>query len=174
LSEIANIRYIAEPIKSEGLLWLPHTRDWQQDWRSIDMRGARRILTHNTFAGAVGANGVELGGIPLDALPNVPIISGDIHSPQRNGRLTYVGAPYTVDFGDEYEPRADPRRRQAADAAPERSTEAGGDPRLADREPDLLRPSASGRPGAYPLPPVTDRIPVVAEHPAANPRTVRA
>ena len=56
------------------------------------MQYARRIFTHNTFAGAIRANGVQLGGIPLDALPDVPIISGDIHNPQRNGRLTYVGA----------------------------------------------------------------------------------
>ncbi len=33
------------------------------------------------------------------------MISGDVHVPQTIGPVTYVGAPYTVDFGDIYEPR---------------------------------------------------------------------
>ena len=33
------------------------------------------------------------------------VYSGDIHTPQKAGPVTYVGAPYLVDFGDDYAPR---------------------------------------------------------------------
>ena len=34
------------------------------------------------------------------------VLSGDIHVPQRCGTVTYVGAPYAINFGDTFEPRA--------------------------------------------------------------------
>jgi hypothetical protein len=52
---------------------------------------------------------VKLKGIPLSIFPeDTPanfIISGDIHVPQTLGPVTYVGAPYTIDFGDRFAPR---------------------------------------------------------------------
>ena len=103
LSEIPDLRYIGTPTDIEHWLFLPHSRD--PHWDPVIFDGVKRIFTHNTFAGAL-VNGVAMHGIALDALPNVPIISGDIHNPQQLGRLIYVGAPYTVDFGDNFEPRA--------------------------------------------------------------------
>jgi hypothetical protein len=61
------------------------------------------ILTHATFKGAK-VKGFELDGIDL-LMGAVPIISGDVHVPQTVGRVTYVGAPTLIDFGDDYEPR---------------------------------------------------------------------
>lgn len=87
-------------------LFLPHTREYKTDWANLPV-GVDWIFAHNTFEGAITEHGKRLSGIPLDALStDVPVISGDIHTPQTLGPVTYVGAPYTVDFGDEYEPRA--------------------------------------------------------------------
>lgn len=87
-------------------LMLPHTRDYKQAWADVEMQGYSWIFAHNTFAGAIGANKFKLDGIPLSVFPSdAQVISGDIHVPQTIGPVTYVGAPYLCDFGDEYEPR---------------------------------------------------------------------
>lgn len=39
-------------------------------------------------------------------MPHLPIISGDVHVPQSFRNLVYIGAPYTINFGDDYTPRA--------------------------------------------------------------------
>lgn len=86
------------------VLWLPHTPDYLRDWKGVDFK-ADWIFAHQTFAGAsLGTR--SLDGIPTDIFPRGSrIISGDIHKPQIVGPVTYVGAPYTKDFGDDYEPR---------------------------------------------------------------------
>lgn len=102
----------------EGCLFLPHTRTYKEDWAGVDMKGRRWIFAHNTFTGADVGFGKNLEGIPLDVFPKgARVIAGDIHVPQTIGPVTYVGAPYTVDFGDDYKPRllqleADGRQRQ--------------------------------------------------------------
>lgn len=89
----------------EGCLFLPHTRTYQNDWGAVTMRGRRWIFAHNTFTGADVGHG-SLDGIPLDVFPKgARVVAGDIHVPQTIGPVTYVGAPYTVDFGDSYSPR---------------------------------------------------------------------
>lgn len=91
-------------------LFLPHTRDYKKDWTKLwgnQPKTGDWCFAHNTFEGAVTEHGKKLNGIPLGALPEYThVISGDIHTPQTLGPVTYVGAPYTVDFGDSYEPRA--------------------------------------------------------------------
>lgn len=85
-------------------LFLPHTSDYKRDWAKHV--GGRIVFAHNTFEGATGESGRELHGIPLDVIKDCDrVISGDIHKPQKIKNLTYVGAPYTIDFGDDYEPR---------------------------------------------------------------------
>lgn len=91
-----------------GCLFLPHTfnyeEDWQQSLRTLDKH--RYVFAHNTFTGANVGFGRNLEGIPIEVLPKkAKVVSGDIHVPQELGPVTYVGAPYTVDFGDDYEPR---------------------------------------------------------------------
>ena len=112
LKHIPNVRWINQPsgVKLEGIgrcLFLPHTTNHERDWDEFDFEMHRYVLAHNTFEGAVGDNGRRLDGVPLSVFPKgVRVISGDVHVPQKLGPVTYVGAPYTIDFGDDYEPRA--------------------------------------------------------------------
>lgn len=103
LRNMEGVVYINKPHRIENELFLPHTHDWQRDWKDIDLDGVQWIYTHNTFAGAYGENGKALEGF---AAPRGPrIISGDVHVPQKFDNVLYVGAPYTIDFGDSYSPR---------------------------------------------------------------------
>jgi hypothetical protein len=91
-------------------LWLPHTTNYKRDWEGLDLNRYDRIFAHQTFNGVLMGPGRQPfnGGVPLDVLPQTEpdqVISGDIHIPQQLGPVTYVGAPYTVDFGDDYSPR---------------------------------------------------------------------
>lgn len=106
LHNIPHIDFITEPTVMGKTLWLPHTRDYKRDWSSLDFKGINRIYAHNTFKGALNENDQELDGISLNVLPNIPIYSGDVHVPQKLGNLTYIGAPYTINFGDKFNPRA--------------------------------------------------------------------
>jgi hypothetical protein len=60
-------------------------------------------VCHQTFNGASVGFGRKLEGIPLDVLPKRgTTFCGDIHVPQEIGGLVYIGAPYHVDFADQY------------------------------------------------------------------------
>lgn len=89
-------------------MFLPHTLDWKKDWEGLPLKENDWVFAHNTFDGADVGHGRTLRGIPTTMFPDRKhaVISGDIHVPQRLGPVTYVGAPYLVDFGDDYEPRA--------------------------------------------------------------------
>lgn len=90
-------------------LFLPHTRDYEKDWVTLATSSKHQpswIFAHNTFEGAVTEHGKRLSGIPTEIFPKgIPVVSGDIHTPQTLGPVTYVGSPYTIDFGDDFEPR---------------------------------------------------------------------
>jgi predicted phosphodiesterase len=88
-------------------LFLPHTRDYKNDWSKLpQLEEIQFVFAHNTFEGSITEHGKKLSGIPTDFLDDAVVISGDIHTPQKLGPVTYVGSPYTVDFGDDFEPRA--------------------------------------------------------------------
>ncbi|MCI0553271.1 MAG: hypothetical protein L0287_20170 [Anaerolineae bacterium] len=91
-----------------GFKFVPYMPD-PEDWKRIQWKGVKTklIMTHNTFAGAYLQRDITADkGIPLSVIPKgVSVISGDVHVPQTTGCVTYVGAPYTVDFGDDYQPR---------------------------------------------------------------------
>jgi hypothetical protein len=64
------------------------------------------LFVHQTFNGAMSSNGTKLEGFKKrDLIEYEPVYSGDIHVPQVCGPVTYVGSPYRVHFGDEFEPR---------------------------------------------------------------------
>lgn len=106
LSKFDNISWINVPTERDGCLYLPHTRNYKQDWKHLDFIGLDWIFAHNTFFGTNTNTGYALSGIPTSIFPDdAAIISGDIHEPQSFDMITYVGAPYTVDFGDDYSPR---------------------------------------------------------------------
>lgn len=85
------------------VLFLPHTTDPSRDWK---IEGKYDLaLAHNAFEGAKGESGYKLQGIDPELIPAAKIVSGDIHVPQTFANVTYVGAPYLVDFGDDFDPR---------------------------------------------------------------------
>jgi predicted phosphodiesterase len=87
-------------------LFLPHSTNYKRDWHYLgDFTKYNWIFTHNSFDGADMGHGQRASGIPTTAMQGARVISGDIHIPQKFTNITYVGAPYTVDFGDNYEPR---------------------------------------------------------------------
>jgi hypothetical protein len=112
LGKIEGITWVSTPkiaaeleIPKLSALFLPHTTNYQRDWKSLNFDAHSLIFAHQTFAGAaVGPR--KLDGIPTDIFPNgVKVVSGDIHQPQSFGPITYVGAPYLEDFGDLFDPR---------------------------------------------------------------------
>jgi len=85
---------------------LPHTSDYKNDWAKFDFSKYEWVFTHNTFTGSDYGQGPLAKGIPPDVFPDTCVVlSGDVHIPQSVKPVTYVGAPYLVDFGDDYDPR---------------------------------------------------------------------
>jgi len=112
-----NVYFISVPSHIElsigKALFVPAETDWSI-LAPIDIEW---IFTHATFDGAITETGFQLTGVSLDHVERIglPIISGDIHKPQRIGTyVEYVGAPYHIRFGDQYEPRVMKISDQAA------------------------------------------------------------
>ena len=92
----------------KGVLLLPHTRDYRRDWGpNLDWENAELVFAHCTVRGAISENGTPLDGIPSEVFSRTHgrIICGDVHVPQRVGAIEYIGAPYPVRFGDDYNGR---------------------------------------------------------------------
>lgn len=116
LRHLPQVRWIGQPTSfvTKGLgrvMWLPHSRNYKKDWHGLPFRDHALFFAHGAFEGAHLGNNrtVEGGGvgIPRSIFPKrARVISGDIHIPHRIGCVEYVGAPYSVDFGDWYEPQA--------------------------------------------------------------------
>ncbi|MDE2589219.1 MAG: metallophosphoesterase, partial [Patescibacteria group bacterium] len=100
-----NIRWIANPTVTDNCLYLPHTRNYKKDWEALDFAGHDFIFAHNLFQGTK-VNGQKLSGIPTNIFPDDSMcISGDVHEPQTVDVVTYVGSPFTTDFGDDFQSR---------------------------------------------------------------------
>ena len=107
------IRWVKDPTEMRvdenwDCLFLPHTTDYKKRWSDVFRRSYKPdfIFAHNTFKGTVSESGLKLDGIPTSVFPKgSKVISGDIHKPQVVGPVEYAGAPYQIDFGDDYEPR---------------------------------------------------------------------
>jgi predicted phosphodiesterase len=88
---------------------VPHTTNWKRDL-SDQVRVARDcdyVLCHQTFAGTVLPGGRHVGDVPSNLFGDGPqVFSGDVHTPGCVGEIIYIGAPYTIDFGDSYDGRA--------------------------------------------------------------------
>lgn len=107
------IQYISHPFQTtlcgQEVLMLPHTTDPLKAWDAVEMHGADIILMHATMRGSLAENGQALEGIPpalLSTARRARIFSGDVHVPQKVGKVEYVGAPYPVKFGDRFTGRA--------------------------------------------------------------------
>ena len=116
------VTYINKPYefaieRNVGAVFLPNTRNWREDWQSLDhlsevlggdINSCKYIFCHQTFDGCLAENGTKLRGIPPSFFADFPgeVYSGDIHRQQKLGRnIEYVGSPYRVHFGDVFEPR---------------------------------------------------------------------
>lgn len=118
LRRIAGISWVGTPTSSTDLpipplqklgssIFLPFAPNPEKDWKGLKLGQYNRIFCHQAFRGAISESGRTLDfGTPVDIFPKGSnVIAGDIHKPQQIGPVTYVGAPYTIDFGDDYEPR---------------------------------------------------------------------
>ena len=103
------IHWIKQPEEFDNCLYLPHTRNYKEDWKNIGFtKQYDYIFAHNIFTGVNAASGHALSGIPPTIFPkDALVISGDVHEPQTvaDGRIIYVGSPCLTDFGDSYKPR---------------------------------------------------------------------
>ena len=108
ISKFDNVTWISTPTELDNCLYLPHTRDYKQDWKSIGFtKEYDYVFAHNIFTGVSTSTGHALSGIPHNIFPkDVVVISGDVHEPQTiNENIIYVGSPTITDFGDDYQPR---------------------------------------------------------------------
>lgn len=101
--ESRQLRFITEPIILGGDLYLPYADNPAQEWTNVKLAGHNTIFMHQTVTGALGNNGIKLENRKMVLFPKTAkVYSGDIHTPQVVGRVTYVGAPHPVAFGDDY------------------------------------------------------------------------
>jgi DNA repair exonuclease SbcCD nuclease subunit len=118
LRSVAGVAYVRAPREAEhvsgaplsmnaGALFLPHTRDPDRAWADLRVKERPLIFMHQAVAGADTGFGHQVDGVPIETFnANGYVISGDIHVPQYMAPcVEYVGAPYRMNFGDEYDPR---------------------------------------------------------------------
>lgn len=115
LNHIDGIKFICEPtvIKAgKPVALIPHYRSQDEfDDAVRNCSGVQPVcfLVHQTFDGAIAESGVRLSGLsasPIELLrPPLGVYAGDVHRPQTQGIVTYVGCPYNVRFGDNFSPR---------------------------------------------------------------------
>jgi hypothetical protein len=120
LSRLEHVSWVGQPtllsdvknapspaLEASRMILLPHTADYERDWGNLDLSEVDWAFCHQSFAGALSESGFKLpDGVPLSFFPShLKIVSGDIHRPQHLGNLTYCGSPYSIDFGDNFEPR---------------------------------------------------------------------
>lgn len=87
---------------------LPHSRRPHEDWKHLDLSRASYAFAHITLSGAIGENGQPLASSITSgffAIEDLRTYSGDVHVPQKVGKVTYVGSPHPVHFGDAFKPR---------------------------------------------------------------------
>lgn len=106
IGRLERITWVNTPTAFAGALFLPHTRDYKRDWDGVDIKAHKLVFAHNIFEGTVTGTGHALSGIPTTIFgKGAKVYSGDVHEPIKVGPVTYVGAPYLCDFGDDYRPR---------------------------------------------------------------------
>jgi len=111
LRHITGLRFFNTPAAVRSptglpLFYLPHTNDWSETWERCKKQAATAelVVLHQTVAGTVNHFGQALGTIPTSDLSCCTgrIVSGDIHNRQKVGPVHYIGAPYPINFGDDF------------------------------------------------------------------------
>lgn len=113
LNHIDGLEFVTQPTVIQAVrpvAIIPHYRE-QDDFDNAVMQCADgdAFLVHQTFEGAIAESGVRLSGLSAGLVesfkPPLGVYAGDVHRPQTQGLVTYVGCPYQVRFGDNFEPR---------------------------------------------------------------------
>lgn len=123
LSTVPGCNFVTRPMElpdaGKGPLTFlaPHSREPAVDWRGLDFSHYDFMIMHQTVTGSRASNGQVMTGEEMPALNAVKTWSGDIHVPQVIGAVEYIGSPYHVHFGDDFQPRCVliDRRRQVID-----------------------------------------------------------
>lgn len=112
LNEMENIKFVLDPetytTKSgKNLFLIPHLHN-EEDWDNLkaDKRPDYAFI-HQTVTGAISESGRRLDGFSLAPLKRLkcPVYGGDVHKPHTIGPVEYVGPPYHVKFGDDFNAR---------------------------------------------------------------------
>jgi predicted phosphodiesterase len=111
LNHIKGLTFVTHPsyVAPSTVLLVPHQKN-QTDFDAAceQVRPKSYVFCHQTFEGAIAETGSRLSGFSLSRLEAkrpAGCWSGDVHKPQRIGPVTFVGAPYTIRFGDDFTPR---------------------------------------------------------------------
>lgn len=115
LSHIEGLHFVTEPIiayQGKRIAVIPHYRtqdEFDDAVHTCQARSPSSFLIHQTFEGAIAESGVRLSGLSASLIesckPELRVYAGDVHKPQTQGLVTYIGCPYQVRFGDNFEPR---------------------------------------------------------------------
>ncbi len=89
------------------VLMLPHSSNPARDWKGVALADYACVIMHQPSKGGRADSGFILDKDDhLPPLPRGPVYySGDLHTPQKVGRIRYIGAPHIVRFGDMHETR---------------------------------------------------------------------
>ena len=93
------------PMRYNNVLLFPFTPDPIDAWNNCldQAKDAKAIFMHQPVDGAQSEGGFVIENKPMPIFPRgIKIYSGDIHAPQKIGRVQYVGAPHHIKFGDVY------------------------------------------------------------------------
>jgi hypothetical protein len=110
LNTLPNVGFITEPQTlyfgdHSDFLFIPYQKEVDNLYRIFHEKiKANYVFIHQTVSGAISQSGHVLEhGLDSNFLDHPNIFAGDIHKPQKIGNVQYVGSPYHVYFGDNYE-----------------------------------------------------------------------
>ncbi len=89
-----DVQVIDIPQTISGILFVPYQDTPEEFIEACKKSPTKTVICHQSFDGSHYENGFLIEGAvdPLD-VPQDHIISGHIHSPQSNGKVTFPGAP---------------------------------------------------------------------------------
>lgn len=104
--ELQNVPAASLKVLGGEAIFLPHSSNPERDWAKLCLGQYRWAFTHQCYENSESESGFKLPGTPLSVFPKgLKVVSGDVHTPQELGPVTYVGSPTTIDFGEDFEPR---------------------------------------------------------------------
>lgn len=104
--KLGGVTFVSEPTFRGNIALLPHTRTPEETWGDIDFEDIDFVFMHQPVIGAVTSDYYEIEhGLNRNWFSDkdVIVLSGDIHVPQQVGCVEYFGAPYRINFGDNYD-----------------------------------------------------------------------